>query len=57
MNWVDALVLLTLAVAFWGGYRAGVVRELAVTPRSQRDEQEKYRHDVCSPPSRPTRKY
>lgn len=28
MNWVDALVLLTLAVAFWGGYRAGVVREL-----------------------------
>ena len=28
MNWVDALVFLTLAVAFWGGYRAGVVREL-----------------------------
>ena len=28
MNWVDALVLLTLGVAFWGGYRAGVVREL-----------------------------
>lgn len=28
MNWVDALVALTLAVAFWGGYRAGVVREL-----------------------------
>jgi len=29
VNWVDALVFLTLAVAFWGGYRAGVVRELA----------------------------
>lgn len=28
MNWVDALVILTMAVAFWGGYRAGVVREL-----------------------------
>jgi membrane protein required for colicin V production len=28
MNWVDALVVLTLAVAFWGGYRAGVIREL-----------------------------
>jgi len=28
VNWVDALVFLTLAVAFWGGYRAGVVREL-----------------------------
>jgi len=28
MNWVDGLVILTLAVAFWGGYRAGVVREL-----------------------------
>lgn len=28
MNWVDALVFLTLAVAFWGGYRSGVVREL-----------------------------
>jgi membrane protein required for colicin V production len=28
MNWVDALVFLTLAVAFWGGYRAGVVSEL-----------------------------
>jgi membrane protein required for colicin V production len=28
MNWVDALVVLTMAVAFWGGYRAGVVREL-----------------------------
>jgi|HubBroStandDraft_4_1064222.scaffolds.fasta_scaffold901924_2 uncharacterized membrane protein required for colicin V production len=28
MNWVDALVILTMAVAFWGGYRAGLVREL-----------------------------
>jgi membrane protein required for colicin V production len=28
VNWVDALVILTLAVAFWGGYRAGVVREI-----------------------------
>jgi uncharacterized membrane protein required for colicin V production len=28
MNWIDALIVLTLAVAFWGGYRAGVVREL-----------------------------
>ena len=28
MNWVDALVLLTFGVAFWGGYRAGVVREV-----------------------------
>lgn len=28
MNWVDALVILSLGVAFWGGYRAGVVREL-----------------------------
>jgi uncharacterized membrane protein required for colicin V production len=28
MNWIDALVFLTLAVAFWGGYKAGVVREL-----------------------------
>ena len=28
MNWVDALVALTLGVAFWGGYRSGVVREL-----------------------------
>jgi uncharacterized membrane protein required for colicin V production len=27
VNWVDALVILTMAVAFWGGYRAGVVRE------------------------------
>jgi len=27
MTWADALVLLTLAVAFWGGYRSGVVRE------------------------------
>lgn len=26
-------------------------RELPVEPRSQRDEQEKYRHDVCSPTS------
>ena len=26
-------------------------RELAVTPRSQHDEQEKYKHDVCSPTS------
>jgi cell wall-associated NlpC family hydrolase/uncharacterized protein YvpB len=26
-------------------------RELAVSPRSQRDEQEKYKHDVCSPTS------
>ncbi len=24
-------------------------RELAVAPRSQRDEQEKYKHDICSP--------
>jgi uncharacterized membrane protein required for colicin V production len=30
MTWVDALVILTLAVAFWGGYRSGAVRE-AVT--------------------------
>ena len=28
MNWVDALVFLTLAVAVWGGYRAGLIREL-----------------------------
>jgi len=27
MTWADGLVGLTLAVAFWGGYRAGVVRE------------------------------
>jgi hypothetical protein len=27
------------------------VRELAVAPRSQHDEQEKYKHDVCSPTS------
>jgi predicted double-glycine peptidase len=27
------------------------VRELAVVPRSQGDEQEKYKHDVCSPTS------
>ncbi|SRR5579872_95847 len=27
MTWADWLVLLTLAVAFWGGYRAGIVRE------------------------------
>ena len=26
-------------------------RELALAPRSQRDEQEKYKHDVCSPTS------
>lgn len=28
MTWPDWLVILTLAVAFWGGYRNGVVREL-----------------------------
>jgi membrane protein required for colicin V production len=28
VNWVDALVILTLAAAFWGGYRNGLVREL-----------------------------
>ncbi len=27
------------------------VRELAVSPRTQRDEDEKYKHDVCSPTS------
>ncbi|MFI5361158.1 MAG: C39 family peptidase [Elusimicrobiota bacterium] len=27
------------------------VRELAVAPRSQLDEQEKYKHDICSPTS------
>lgn len=27
MTWADWLVLLTLAVAFWGGYRGGIVRE------------------------------
>lgn len=27
------------------------VRELAIAPRSQGDEQEKYKHDVCSPTS------
>ncbi len=27
MTWADGLVFLTLAVAFWGGYRSGVVRE------------------------------
>ncbi|HEX4048315.1 MAG TPA: C39 family peptidase [Elusimicrobiota bacterium] len=27
------------------------VRELPVVPRSQRDEQDKYKHDVCSPTS------
>ncbi len=26
-TWADWLVLLTLALAFWGGYRSGVVRE------------------------------
>jgi uncharacterized membrane protein required for colicin V production len=27
MTWADGLLALTLAVAFWGGYRSGVVRE------------------------------
>ena len=27
MTWADGLVALTLAVAFWGGYRSGMVRE------------------------------
>ena len=27
MNWVDALVVLTLAAAFWGGFRNGLVHE------------------------------
>ncbi|HXW52260.1 MAG TPA: CvpA family protein [Candidatus Acidoferrales bacterium] len=27
MTWADWLVVLTLGVAFWGGYRSGVVRE------------------------------
>jgi uncharacterized membrane protein required for colicin V production len=27
VTWADGLVVLTLAVAFWGGYRSGVVRE------------------------------
>jgi membrane protein required for colicin V production len=27
MTWVDFFVFLTLAVAFWGGYRSGAVRE------------------------------
>lgn len=27
MTWADWLVLLTLAVAFWGGYRSGLIRE------------------------------
>jgi uncharacterized membrane protein required for colicin V production len=30
MTWVDAFVVLTLAAAFWGGYRAGAVRESVV---------------------------
>ncbi len=29
MTWVDALALGTLGVAFWGGYRTGVIREIA----------------------------
>lgn len=28
MTWADVLVALTLAVAFWGGYRSGMIREL-----------------------------
>lgn len=28
MTWPDVLVFLTLAVAFWGGYRNGVIREV-----------------------------
>ncbi len=28
MTWADVLVVATLAVAFWGGYRNGAVREL-----------------------------
>ncbi len=28
MNWVDALVALTLLAAFWGGFRNGLVREV-----------------------------
>ncbi len=28
LTWADGLIALTLAVAFWGGYRAGMVREL-----------------------------
>ncbi len=27
MTWADGLVILTLALAFWGGYRAGLIRE------------------------------
>jgi uncharacterized membrane protein required for colicin V production len=27
VTWADWLILLTLAVAFWGGYRSGVLRE------------------------------
>jgi uncharacterized membrane protein required for colicin V production len=27
MTWADGLVILTFGVAFWGGYRGGVVRE------------------------------
>jgi uncharacterized membrane protein required for colicin V production len=27
MNWVDLFIVLTLAAAFWGGYRNGIVRE------------------------------
>jgi membrane protein required for colicin V production len=30
VTWVDAFVFLTLAVAFWGGYRSGAVRESLV---------------------------
>jgi membrane protein required for colicin V production len=28
VDWVDALIILTLAAAFWGGFRNGLVREL-----------------------------
>jgi membrane protein required for colicin V production len=30
VTWVDVFVFLTLAVAFWGGYRSGAVRESLV---------------------------
>lgn len=45
------------ALAFWDGkaappspYRPGPwVREIRVRPRSQKEEREKYKHDICSP--------
>jgi cell wall-associated NlpC family hydrolase len=51
------VTLKLVALAFWDGkaapsgpYRPGPwVREIKVRPRSQKEEQEKYKHDICSP--------